>query len=207
MTNRLSSLSGLDAATGTFVAVVGPSGVGKDSVIAYARSHMPDEKITIVRRVVTRSADASSEDHDSLTPDAFDAAERQGHFALSWAAHGLRYGLPVSLDADLVAGRVVIANLSRAVIPALMARYPNALVVEITAERDVIARRLALRGRESADSLVSRLNRAVPAMLPPSTIQIDNSGDLAEAGGQFVQLLEDIAGRRSEGQKDEATRA
>ena len=43
---------------------------------------------------------------------------------------------------------VVVANLSRGMIPALLARYPDALVVNVTAERDVIARRLASRGRE-----------------------------------------------------------
>ncbi len=199
MTNRLSIKPEPQTKTGTFVAVVGPSGVGKDSVISYARDRLPPGTVSIVRRVVTRSADAGSEDHDSLSPEAFEAAERQGQFALSWAAHGLRYGLPVELEADLSEGRVVIANLSRAIIPALMARYRTALVVEITAARDVIARRLAARGRESAESLALRLNRAVPAMLPPSTIQIDNSGDLAEAGEQFVQLLEDIAARRRPG--------
>ncbi len=193
MTNLLSTKSQPQPENGTFVAVVGPSGVGKDSVIAYARDRLPPGMISIVRRVVTRSADAGSEDHDSLSLQAFETAESEGQFALSWAAHGLRYGLPVSLDAELAEGRVVIANLSRAVIPALMARYRNALVVEITAERDVIAKRLAARGRESADGLSARLNRAVPAVLPPSTIQIDNSGDLAEAGEQFVQLLEDLA--------------
>lgn len=177
---------------GTFVAVVGHSGVGKDSLIAYGRARL-GEKVAVVRRVVTRAADAGSEDHDSMAPEAFALAEAEGRFALSWAAHGLRYGLPVTLDADLADGKVVIANLSRGVIPALLRIYPDALVVEVVAAREVIARRLAARGREDAESVAARLNRVPEAELPPGVVRIDNSGALDVAGEQFVRLLERMA--------------
>jgi ribose 1,5-bisphosphokinase len=64
----------------------------------------------------------------------------------------------------------------------------------VTAEREVIARRLATRGRETAESIQRRLERSVVDRLPPSTVVIDNSGALKDAGQQFVQLLEDAAG-------------
>ena len=179
---------------GTFVAVVGPSGVGKDSLIGFARERLePSGHVVFVRRVVTRQADGGSEDHDSLDVEAFAAAERDGAFALNWDAHGLRYGLPIGLERDLEAGRVVVANLSRGVIPALVERYPDALVVLVTADRDIIEQRLANRGRESAESVRTRLDRRVSERLPVSTIQIDNSGALETAGKQFVRLLEDAA--------------
>jgi ribose 1,5-bisphosphokinase len=180
--------------SGTFVAVVGPSGVGKDSLIAYARERLEGSgRVVFVRRVVTRSADGNTEDHDSLTRQHFELAEEAGDFALSWQAHSLCYGLPVGLEADLAAGRVVVANLSRAMIGKLLGRYPTAVVVEVTAEREVIAQRLASRGRETADAIRQRLDRSVAARLPVSTVQIDNSGALAVAGEQFVSLLEDLA--------------
>lgn len=179
---------------GAFVAVVGPSGVGKDSLIGFARTRLePTGRVVFVRRVVTRQADGGSEDHDSLDAEAFAAAEQQGAFALSWDAHGLRYGLPIGLERDLQAGRVVVANLSRRVIPALLERYPDALVVLVTADRDIIEKRLAGRGRESAESIRTRLDRRVGERLPVSTVQIDNSGALETAGTQFVRLLEDAA--------------
>ena len=177
--------------TGTFVAVVGASGAGKDSLINFARDHLADA-VRVVRRVVTRAADGGSEDHDSMTPEAFAAAKLRGAFALSWEAHGLSYGLPIALEDDLAAGRVVIANLSRAVLPRLLARYPNALVVEVTAEPDVIARRLSGRGRETGDDIVRRMERGARFRLPPGTVQIDNSGQLDLAGAQFVALLRDL---------------
>ena len=124
---------------GTFVAVVGPSGVGKDSLIAFARARLEASgRVVFLKRVVTREAHDGSEDHDSMDVDAFAEAEAAGQFALNWDAHGLRYGLPIALENDLKAGRAVVANLSRAVIPALMQRYPDAVVVSVVAERDVI---------------------------------------------------------------------
>jgi ribose 1,5-bisphosphokinase len=182
--------------SGTFVAVVGASGVGKDSLIAHARARLPEQAVRFVRRVVTRPADGGSEDHDSLEETAFAAAEAEGRFALSWEAHGLRYGLPIGLERDLAEGRVVVANLSRAVIPALIERYPTAIVVEVTADRDVIAARLASRGRETADSIRKRLDRSIAERLPASTVRIDNSGPLDVAGQDFVRLLQDVARMR-----------
>ena len=179
---------------GTFVAVVGPSGVGKDSLIGFVRERLESsDRVRFVRRVVTRQADGGSEDHDSMDADAFAAAERGGAFALNWDAHGLRYGLPIGLEDDLAAGRVVVANLSRAVIPALVERYPDSVVVLVTADRDVIERRLASRGRETVESIRGRLNRSVGDKLPVSTIKIDNSGSLDVAGTHFLRLLEDAA--------------
>ena len=48
---------------GVFVAVVGPSGAGKDTLIAYARAALAgDGTVEFARRVITRPSDASSED-------------------------------------------------------------------------------------------------------------------------------------------------
>ncbi|MDB5613940.1 MAG: phnN [Devosia sp.] len=180
--------------SGTFVAVVGPSGVGKDSLIAFARDRLEASgRVAFVKRVVTREAHGGSEDHDSMDVEAFAAAETAGQFALNWDAHGLRYGLPIALENDLNAGKAVVANLSRAVIPALMDRYPETVVVSVVADRDVIAQRLANRGRETSESIQRRLDRSVGDRMPASTIRIDNSGELEVAGEQFVRLLQDVA--------------
>lgn len=179
---------------GSFVAVVGPSGVGKDSLIGFASARLAEaDWLRVVRRVVTREADGGSEDHDSLDLAGFAAAERAGAFALTWEAHGLRYGLPIALEDDLRAGRVVVANLSRAMIPTLLERYPDTVVVAVSADPKVIERRLAGRGRETAGSIQQRLDRQVRDHLPASTVRIDNSGDLEQAGLQFVQLLNVIS--------------
>ncbi|RUU77437.1 phosphonate metabolism protein/1,5-bisphosphokinase (PRPP-forming) PhnN, partial [Mesorhizobium sp. M7A.F.Ca.MR.362.00.0.0] len=69
---------------GVFVAVVGPSGAGKDTVIGYARVRFADEtRLEFVRRVITRPSDVASEDHDTLADAAFVEAEADGAFAIS----------------------------------------------------------------------------------------------------------------------------
>ena len=99
--------------SGVFVPVVGPSGAGKDTLIAAARSRFAgDDRIVFVRRTVTRP-EGGNEDHDTLDPAAFADRRRAGAYVLSWGAHGLYYGIPATALADVRAGRVVVANLSR----------------------------------------------------------------------------------------------
>jgi ribose 1,5-bisphosphokinase len=176
---------------GVFVAVVGPSGAGKDTVIGYAKALFADEtQLEFVRRVITRPSDAASEDHDTLADAAFAEAEADGAFAISWEAHGLRYGLPADVDWSVSNGHVAVANVSRAIIPTLRERYANLAVVEITASPEVLAERLAMRGRESRGEVLARLARSATMSLSgPGVTSIDNSGPREVAGERFAEVL------------------
>ncbi|KAA3447630.1 phosphonate metabolism protein/1,5-bisphosphokinase (PRPP-forming) PhnN [Mesorhizobium sp. SARCC-RB16n] len=176
---------------GVFVAVVGPSGAGKDTVIGYAKALFADEtQLEFVRRVITRPSDAASEDHDTLADAAFAEADADGAFAISWEAHGLRYGLPADVDWSVSNGHVVVANVSRAIIPTLRERYANLAIVEITALPEVLAERLAMRGRESRGEVLARLARSASVTLSgPGVTSIDNSGPREVAGERFAELL------------------
>ena len=183
--------------SGCFVAVVGPSGVGKDSLLAYAREHLSrDGRFVFVRRIVTRIADAALEDHDSLSPEAFDEARSSGRFALAWRAHDLGYALPGEIRHDLASGRTVIANISRASIEAARREFATCRIVSVTAPREIVARRLAARGRETPSEIEARLNREQPCPSGADVIEIDNSGDLAEAGARLVSALEELTEKR-----------
>ncbi len=179
--------------TGIFVAVVGPSGAGKDTIIDYARKHLPqDGSYHFVRRVVTRTADGNAEDHDSMSEAEFLKAAENGAFSMHWQAHGLYYGLPKSVEDVLAQGGVVIANLSRRVLPQLAKRFPNVAIAHITANRDVLAQRLASRGRETPDSIAARLDRQEPVEACDLPLWvIDNSGEMGVAGALFTQHLSD----------------
>jgi ribose 1,5-bisphosphokinase len=176
--------------TGTLIAVVGPSGAGKDSLIAGARRHFDQNpSIGFVRRVITRPPDIH-EDHDPVTSEQFARMEAEGAFALSWRANGLGYGLPASIDHDLAHGRVLVANLSREAIPKLRARVARPLVVHVTASAQVLGDRLARRSRESQHEQAARLARAL--LLDRSVdadVQIENNGALELAQGQLIDLL------------------
>lgn len=176
---------------GVFIAVVGPSGAGKDTVIAYARDHFAgDDTVEFVRRVITRPSDGATEDHDTLEDAAFVEAATEGAFALSWEAHGLKYGIPASVDEAIANGHIAVANGSRNAIPALRERYENVAVVEITAAPEILAERLAARGRESRGEVIARLARTVKVELTgPGISTIDNSGPKEAAGEQLVAII------------------
>jgi ribose 1,5-bisphosphokinase len=103
---------------------------------------------------------SAHEDHDSLSNDAFDRAAAEGAFAFSWSAHGLRYGVPAAIDGDIRAGRTVVCNVSRSIVDEIRERYASVVVVLITAPYDVLAKRLAARGRTTDGPLGARMTRA-----------------------------------------------
>ncbi len=184
---------------GALVLVVGPSGVGKDSLIAGARLALAaDPDFTFPRRSITRAADAGGEDHVALTPEAFAQRRSDGGFLLSWTAHGLDYGLPIELEPMLAEGRTVIVNGSRAVIDEARRRCRPLVVIEITAPVEILAARLAARGRESAAEVAARLSRTI-ADRPkgPETVTLSNDGKLAPAIARFVALLRSIRNQAS----------
>lgn len=185
------------AARGAFVAVVGPSGAGKDTLMALAARHPGlDGRIAFARRAVTRPALAEAEDHDSLDDDGFARAEAAGRFSLVWAAHGLRYGLPRSVEDDLAAGRTVAANLSRRSLAAAAEVFGGLHVVEVTARPEVLLARLSARGRETEATIRDRLSRGAPALsasAAASRRRIDNSGDLGASVDAMVLGLNAIA--------------
>lgn len=176
------------------VLVVGPSGAGKDTLINGARDALAgDARFVFPRRVVTREAVAALEDHDSVTPTEFALQEANGAYALSWEAHGLRYGLPAHIVSDIAAGRVVVMNSSRAMVAAARAKFPGTVAVLIEATPVVRAKRLAGRGRESAGEIEARLAREVGDPLPDA-VRVDNSGALAEGLNRFLAVLRGFAG-------------
>ena len=174
--------------------VVGPSGVGKDTLIGYAKARLAEKgrgRFHFVRRVITRAADGSTEDHDTLSPMAFERAEADGAFALSWEAHGLRYGLPESVDRHISAGDTVVANLSRKAIPALRTRYRNVSVVAVVASNATLSARLMARGRESAEEVAARLSRSTEPSLGVSGAfaTIANDGSIEDAGEALISAI------------------
>jgi len=179
---------------GCFVAVVGPSGAGKDTIMDAARVALAgDTRFHFVRRIITRPQMPGTEDHDSLDETAFTKAAGEGAFALHWQAHGLSYGLPKSLDDEIAYGTVVIANVSRRVLGDIRRLYTSRSIVVITARPDVLAERLASRGRESRKEIAARLAREVSFDDGAAdVVTIDNSGNVSASTEAFLRHLKEI---------------
>lgn len=180
-------------APGVLFAVVGPSGAGKDSVIGFARHVLADDpRVMFVRRVISRPAHDASEDHEPVSVAEFERRAASGAFAVTWQAHGLHYGLPATSQHHVAAGGIAVANGSRQALDAVFETYPDVQVVEVVAAPEIIAGRLAARGRESGDEIVARLKRSVAAYRGAErAVTIDNSGALDAAGDAFVRLIRD----------------
>jgi ribose 1,5-bisphosphokinase len=176
--------------SGRFILVVGPSGAGKDTVLGGVRQRCAgDPAVVFPRRVVTRPV-SEAEDHDSLTPEAFDAALAENAFALWWPAHGLKYGIPRAVDNDIRAGRAVVCNVSRAIVADMRARYANVETVLITAPPDVLAARLSKRGRESGSDVSERLKRGDAFVDFRADHVIDNTGTPEVAIQRLLDIIQ-----------------
>lgn len=175
--------------TGRLVAVVGPSGVGKDSLMAGMLA--ADPTLSAVQRVVTRDPNAGGEPAICVTETDFAKRRDAGAFALHWQAHGLSYGIPWTQLAPMKDGRDVLANLSRGMLAEANHVTGAFHVLWVKARPEVLADRLAARGRESADEITARIARKAPE--PPDGLPlsvIDNSGDLQDAVDAALAALQ-----------------
>jgi ribose 1,5-bisphosphokinase len=174
---------------GRVFAVVGPSGAGKDTLIASARAVRRD--LHVVRRVITRPEEAGGEPFEGVTPAEFAARDAAGAFVLTWEAHGLRYGIPTSALDAVSEGRDVIFNGSRAMLVEAWEVFPNQTVILVTAPIQVLAERLATRGRETKEDIAARLARAryeVPPGIPVRVVE--NADRLEDAVAAFLTALQ-----------------
>ena len=172
--------------------VVGASGVGKDTLIAYARERLAQSRsIVFAHRYITRPTEAGGENHIELTGGEFAQRERLGLFAMTWDSHGYRYGVGIEIDAWLALGLCVVVNGSRDYLAAVRERYPDIGVVWISADPSAVRKRLEQRGRESREAIDSRLarNARLGVQPPPGVLRVDNDGALGEAGARLVALL------------------
>jgi ribose 1,5-bisphosphokinase len=164
---------------GRLIAVVGPSGVGKDSVMAGLVAARPG--LAAIRRVITRPPGAGGEDCEFVDDATFAARQAAGAFALHWQAHGLRYGIPGAALAPLDQGRDLLVNLSRTVLDHAAALAPGLIVLNITARPETLAARLSARGRETGSEIAGRLAReGAPFPVGVHMITLANDGPLAQ---------------------------
>jgi len=172
-------------------AIVGPSGAGKDTLLAAAALQAP--WLVVARRAITRPADAGGEDHEALSEVEFSRRAAAGDFAISWQAHGLSYGIP-RREVLRAGSKPLLFNGSRAALPAAFKAFPNLKVILVTAPPEILAARLAKRGRESRTDIEDRLKRAgfdLPDGVMPLVVVNDTSVDVAVT--RLLSLVEPLA--------------
>ena len=180
--------------SGNWIFVCGPSGAGKDSVIASAQQRLAQRKdILFARRVVTRPVQPGS-DHDALTEQDFLGLLEGGGLRWHWQAHGFYYGIEERYAADVQAGSRVVVNGSRAHFLGL-APSPTIRMVQITTQPQELAIRLAQRGRDSPSAVSARLHRNALFADIKADYEIVNDASLAIAGQCLADYLTDDSSR------------
>lgn len=177
--------------SGRLIAVVGPSGVGKDSVMAGLAA--ADPTLHLVRRTITRAPALGSEDYDAVSVAEFEDMAAAGRFAVHWGAHDLQYGIPASVQTVLAGGQDCLANFSRSALVAGHNAFAHFCVLNITALSETLAVRLAARGRESQAQITKRLAQATKP-LPDGlkVMTISNDGALEDTVANALSLLQPV---------------
>lgn len=176
------------------VYVMGPSGAGKDTLLRYARERVAGAPIAFAHRYITRPPVAGDENHVALSVPEFQVRKAHGAFAMDWEAHGLLYGIGCEIEAWRRAGLTVVVSGSRQHFEAALASTSDVVPVVITCAPEVLARRLAQRGRESESDIAERLRRnPAPVIAHSRLVTLDNSGAVEVAGEKLVALLREVA--------------
>jgi ribose 1,5-bisphosphokinase len=163
------------------IVIVGPSGAGKDSVMASWRERLHATPVHFAQRVITRPPE-HSEAHEAISCAEFERAASHGEFATWWSANGLHYAVRWRELRPLGESRWVVVNGSRAHLAALRLQAPRLKSVEITADVRVRGRRLQARGRENAEAITDRLRREVPT---EADVRVFNDSALSAAVGEL----------------------
>jgi ribose 1,5-bisphosphokinase len=171
---------------------VGPSGAGKDSLLARLRLHAPTSfDLHFAKRCITRAVQANGEQHEGVDTETFHRLTHANAFALQWHANGLHYGIRHEEVTPLQRGKWVIVNGSRAALDEALLKFPDLLVLHITASEATLRQRLQARGREAPDAIESRIARSatVSVLARVPTIEIRNDDTLEAAGERLVRSL------------------
>jgi phosphonate metabolism protein PhnN/1,5-bisphosphokinase (PRPP-forming) len=168
------------------VLIVGPSGVGKDSLLSYAKDELKD-RINFVKRYITREAD-ENEDNYHLDDYAFEILKHNSFFISTWNVHNNIYGI----SKNSIINGLNIISISRSRVKDFENIYEKVYTMNITVSSDELRKRLNKRGRESKEEIEKRLLRSDLKIDAKNLIKFDNSACFEESKENFIELLKKI---------------
>ena len=173
---------------GKLIWLMGPSGSGKDSLLAELRQQEPAQ-LLVAHRYITRAANAGNENHIALSEQEFFTLRRAEPAGAELARQWLLLRRCVEIDLWLHAGFDVVVNGSRAHLPQAQARYGTSLLpICLQVSPAILRQRLQARGRESETEIAARLERAA-RYAPYDCHVLNNDGSLLQSVDTLLTLM------------------
>ncbi|MFI3271959.1 MAG: phosphonate metabolism protein/1,5-bisphosphokinase (PRPP-forming) PhnN [Pseudomonadota bacterium] len=170
--------------------VIGASGAGKDTLLQGVRRTLHGEPIIFAKRFITRRPSNVGEQHLAISRERFDKLSESNYFVMEWHSHGFSYGIGRGIVDVLQYGSVVVVNGSREYLPEAIKRFPALTPILVEVDPRVLRARLEARGREDAEAITKRIERAVrPFEYPDNIIRIDNSASIKVATDKLLEVI------------------
>jgi len=142
--------------------IMGPSGAGKDSVMAEVSRHFGEQISRPTRYITRKHAVSDAEQHNVLSANTFEEFAEKSCFSLYWEANGFYYGYDKQWLRDLESGKIVLLNGSRSYWEVAKKRHGDQLCpIYLDLSLESQTARLKGRGRESAEEIIARISRSV----------------------------------------------
>jgi ribose 1,5-bisphosphokinase len=183
----------------TLFYLIGPSGVGKDSLLRAIQADAETSGLHVARRYITRPSHPGAENHIELSEADFEMRLQADQFLFAWRSHGFRYAIGREVLNWLEAGEDVVVNGSRAYLETARKIWPALVAVWMTIDESVLRERLLSRKRETPSQIDQRIerNREYSALMGENDALIRNGSSIEDALAQFFAIRE-RAGRGSE---------
>ncbi len=166
------------------ILIVGPSGVGKDTLINAIKGKV---KANIVTRYITRPPD-KFEQNFYVDKDAFLILKQNDFFLSTWEAHSNFYGIPV----NQIKNGTNIISVSRTVIGEFEEKFEDTITINISAPKEVVVERLMKRHRESQEEIKKRLERFSLKVKAKKLITFENKEELSDSIREFKDLIDSL---------------
>jgi guanylate kinase len=182
--------------TPLLVVVSGPSGVGKDAVLARLRAALPDAYFAVTATTrPPRSRERDGDDYHFLSDEEYDHLLAEDGFLENAAVYDYRYGVPKAEAREALArGQDVIMRVDVQGTRTIRRLAPNALFIFLApASFEELEERLRRRNTEAEGALRLRLDTARQEMACQKEfddVVINREGRLDEAVAQIIAIIE-----------------
>jgi guanylate kinase len=183
--------------------ISGPSGVGKDAVVAGLRKALPSACFaTTVTTRPPRPGESDGVDYRFLSDEQYDRLVAEDGFLERASVYTHRYGVPKQeVDEALRKGQDVIVRIDVQGAATIKRLVPDAVLVFLAPESDeVLQKRLRDRATDGGADLRVRLDTAAREMAQEGAfdyVVVNAEGRLADAVSRIVSIVEAEKHRRN----------